>query len=197
MTERSIAAGATPDVVVRAGADATILGYDGDRVTATAEDRRGLKLEARKGGIDVSAGGNCVVHVPFGSTVKVYTGATARVNAIRGQVSVVAGAAATLNDVDLLVNLSAGGDATLDCGAVEGRDVKFTAGRDLRCHIRDLPNATVTISDIGGKWEVTFGESRRRIQLKAGGDVTLVTDQTPARTSTVAGRIEKPKGSTE
>ena len=192
MTERSIAAGAIPDVVVRAGADATIQGYDGDRVTATAEDRRGLKLEARKGSIDVSAGGNCVVHVPFGSTVKVHTGATARVNAIRGRVSVVAGAAAALNDIDLLVNLSAGGDVTLDCGAVEGRDVKFTAGRNLRCHIRDLTNVTVAIGDVGDKWEVTFGESRRRIQLKAGGDVTLVTDQTPARTSTVIGRIEKP-----
>ena len=60
---------------------------------------------------------------------------------------------------------------------MEGDDVKFTAGRDLRCYIRSVTDATFMLDDLGGYWEGIIGEGRTKIRLKAGGDVTLVTDR--------------------
>ena len=195
MTQRSITTGPTPNVVVRATFDANVESWEGDQVTATTDSRWGMKLEVKKGAIQVNASASCTVRVPVGSSVKVYTGRTAQVKGVRGRVSVFAGGSATLDQVNVLSNLSAGFDVALDCEEVEGNAVKFSVGRDLRCRIRNLSNTTVSVKDLGGPWEVAFGEGHRRIRLEAGGDVTLVTDQMPSRTSMIIGRIEKPHSS--
>ncbi len=55
--------------------------------------------------------------------------------------------------------------------------VKFAAGRHLRCHIHEIDNTKFEIKDMGGYWEMSFGEPATEISLKAGGDVTLVIDE--------------------
>lgn len=45
MTQRSILAGANPTVVIKAGANITVKGVDGDLVIAESESRWGLKVE--------------------------------------------------------------------------------------------------------------------------------------------------------
>ena len=191
MLERSTSAGNAPFVIIRAGFDASVEGWDSDRVLATTEDRWGLKLEHKKDAVEVSAGASCVVKVPFGSTVKVYTGRTARVSAVRGSVAVVAGGSTILTEVHRLTHLSSGFDMSVDCEEIEGDHPKFTAGRDLRFLWRNLANASIRVKDAGGPWRVAFGDGAKRIELKAGGVVTLVTNQTPNSTSDVVGRIEK------
>ncbi len=47
MTQRSIQAGLTPTVIIRAGADITVEGWEGDRVVAETESRQGLKVGRR------------------------------------------------------------------------------------------------------------------------------------------------------
>lgn len=49
MTQRSIQAGATPTVIVRAGMDVQIEGWDDERVQASTEQKWGLKLERGSG----------------------------------------------------------------------------------------------------------------------------------------------------
>ena len=105
-----------------------------------------------------------------------------------------AGGSATLSEVNVLTNLSAGFDVRLDCEEVEGNTVKINVGRDMRCRIRNLTDTTLRVKDLGGSWEITFGDGRKHIQLTAGGDVTLVSEQLPSHTSTIVGRIEKPYG---
>src|SRR4029450_8825961 len=170
MTERSISTGDTPNVIIRARTDATVEGSDGQQVTAIADGRHGLKVEAKRGGIEISADESCVVRVPIGSSIKVYTGKAARVRAIHGRGPVFAGPAAVLDDVHVLANLTAGGKVSLDCERVESDDAKFAAGHDFRCRVRDLSNTTVQIDDIRGPCEMAFGNGRRHIRLKAGGD---------------------------
>jgi hypothetical protein len=191
MLERSTSAGDAPFVVIRVGFDATVEGWDSDRVLATTDDRWGLKLERKKGSVEVSAGVSCTVKVPFGSTVKVYAGRTAHVSAIRGSVAVVAGGSTVLTDIHRLTHLSAGFDTSIDCEEIEGNHVKFAAGRDLRFLWRNLTNTSIYVKDSGGPWRVAFGDGAKHIELKAGGIVTLVTDQTPSSTSDVVGRIER------
>jgi hypothetical protein len=50
------------------------------------------------------------------------------------------------------------------------------------------------IDDLGGYWEGIIGEGRTKIRLKAGGDVTLVTDRdmTSRSPSDVLGNVERP-----
>jgi hypothetical protein len=192
MTERTIATGPTPNVIVRATFDASVEAWDGEQVTVSTDSRWGMKMEVKKGVIQVNASASCQVRVPSGSSIKVYAGRTAQVKGVRGRVAAFAGGSATLSEVNLLTNLSAGFDVMLDCEEVEGITVKFSVGRDMRCRIRNLSNTTITVKDLGGRWEVAFGEGRKHIRLTAGGDVTLVTDQLPSRTSTIIGRIEKP-----
>jgi len=45
MTQRSILAGTTPQVIVKAAGSVTIKGHEGDRVAAQSADRWGLKVE--------------------------------------------------------------------------------------------------------------------------------------------------------
>jgi hypothetical protein len=47
MTQRTILAGANPTVIIKAGASVTVKGHEGERVTADARDRWGLKVEKR------------------------------------------------------------------------------------------------------------------------------------------------------
>jgi hypothetical protein len=227
MTRRSILAGQSPSVVVRAGGDVRVEGWDSDRVQAESDSRRGLKVEqhseseitrarAKVGDhvlfdvrlnvrhtlkkeplgevIDVQIGGSGKVYVPLASTVKVYAGQSVDAQDLRGRVAVTAGSNAHVRNVHTLVHASAGGSLDFECEQAAGDEVKFTAGRDLRCAIRSLTDATFMIDDLGGYWEAVLGDGRTKILLKAGGDVTLVTDQAVTSQSPydAMGNVERP-----
>ena len=144
--------------------------------------------------IQVQVGGDAVVRVPYGSTVKVYAGRSVEARDIRGAVTVYAGRDVLLRNVHALVHASAGRAMDLDCETLAGENVKFSAGRDLRFYIRDLNNARIRVDDLGGDWEGVIGDGRRQIRLKAGGDVIVVTDQ-PVKAQSpdeILGHIELP-----
>ena len=123
MTQRSILAGQAPHVIVHAGGDVEVEGWDSDRITADTEGRWGLKVERRseseigraraavgdhvlfdvrlkvpgplrKNALgDVTAvqiGGSGKVHVPLGSSVKIYAGKNVIVRDIQGRIAVYA-----------------------------------------------------------------------------------------------------------
>ena len=85
----------------------------------------------------------------------------------------------------------------LECETIEGSEVKLTAGRDLRCYIRGLTSALVAVKDLGDSWQGRIGAGEVRLTLKAGGDVTLVTDQTVEALPPdyILGQIERPAAS--
>lgn len=227
MTQRSILVGPTPAVEVRADGDVSVEGWDTDRVQATTEGSRGLKVERRSASeiararakvgdhvlfdvrlkvknplkkdvrgevTDVQIGGSGKVYVPLGSQVKVYASRSVDVHGIQGSVTVYAGRDVRIRNVHTLVHLSAGRSIDFECDKVEGDDVKFSAGRDLRCYIQSLTDARFMIDDLGGYWEAVIGDGRTRVRLHSGGDVTLVTDQAIVSPSPygVVGRIERP-----
>lgn len=230
MTQRSIQAGRTPTVIVRAGMDVQVVGWDEERVLASTEHKRGLQVErhgesalghvrarAKVGervlfdvstdllkrkkqdvpgdAIQVKVGGDAVVRVPYGSTVQVYAGQSVEVREIRGSVTVYAGWDARLRNVHTLVHVSAGGAMDLECETIAGENAKFSAGRDLRFNVRDLHDTKLIVDDLGGDWVGVIGDGRRQIRLKAGGDVTVVTDQPVKgqRPDEVLGHIEAPE----
>ena len=225
MTQRSILAGQTPTVIVRAGGDVNVVGWDGDRVQADTDSRWGLNIErgrtsdigrirarakvgervlfdvnvgvpgrAKKDAddeaIEVHIGGSGTVHIPSGRAVKVYAGKGVDVRDLQGRVTVYAGSDARLRNLRTLMHVSAGGSIDLECEEIEGYKVKFAAGRDLRCFVKNLTNAMVLVSDLGGHWEATLGDGRTSVRLEAGGDVTLVTDQVIM--GDILGNIERP-----
>jgi len=153
-----------------------------------------LKLEWRGDTIEVHLGDSGEVRVPVGSSLKVYAGKSADVRNIRGRVVATAGRDLRLQGVQVLTHASAGGSMDLDCDRLEGDNFKFEAGRDLRFFIRNLANAKLMINDLGGYWEAVLGDGRTQIRLKAGGDVTLVTDQdiTSQPPYDVIGKVERP-----
>jgi hypothetical protein len=232
MTQRSILAGQNPSVVIRAGGDVRVEGWDSDRVQADTDSRWGLKVErhsesqiararAKVGDrvlfdvrfnvrrpltkeppgevIEVQIGDDGTAHVPRNSHVKVYSGKNAEVQDIQGSVVVYAGLDGRVRGVHTLVHVSAGGSLDFECEQVAGDDVKFTAGRDLRCYIRSLTDARFMIDDLGGYWEAIIGEGRTKIRLKAGGDATLVTDRelTSRPPYDVLGKVEHPNTASE
>ena len=144
--------------------------------------------------IAVQLGGSGKVYIPLDSDVKVYSGKGADVQDVRGNVAVYAGSDAHIRSVRTLVHVSAGGAIDFECEKVDGDDVKFSAGRDLRCYIRSLTDAKFMINDLGGYWEAVIGEGRVKIRLTAGGDVTLVSDQSIVSRSPddLLGNIERP-----
>ncbi len=152
------------------------------------------KKDVPSDAILVKVGGDAVVHVPFGSTIKIYAGRNAEVRDIRGDVTVYAGRDVRLHSVQTLVHVSAGRTMDLDCEALAGDNVKISAGRDLRFYIHELHDARIRVDEVGGDWEGVIGDGRRQIRLKAGGEVTLVTDQTVKGQSPdgVLGHIELP-----
>jgi hypothetical protein len=168
----------------------------GDRVLFDVR----LKLPGGKGkdlpgeAIEVQIGRDGRVHVPLGSRVKIYAGTNAEVSGIQGSVTIIAGGDLRVRNVRSLVHASSGGAMDLESETVEGEEVKFEAGRDLRCYIRDLPSARILANDLGGYWEGVIGAGDVTIRLKAGGDVTLVTDQTVEAVppNYILGQIERP-----
>jgi hypothetical protein len=175
MTQRSIQAGKTPTVVIRAGSDIRVEGWDADTVQAVSGGKWGLKAEWDGARVSVEAGGEVEVRVPFGSVVDVSAGRDVRVERVQ-----------------TLARASAGRDLHLDCQTVAGSDVKFEAGRHVRFYVHEGNPARFTIRDLGGEWEATFGDGTTAIRLNAGGDVTLVADREPDHVSEVFGRIERP-----
>jgi hypothetical protein len=194
MTQRSIQSGWTPSVVVHAGGNVQVAGWDSDHVQADTESRWGLKLERRGEAIDVRIGGSGTVHVPLGSTLKVYAGKSADVQKIHGRVTVYAGGKGYVRAVETLVHISTGRAMDIECEQIEGEDVTFAAGGDLRCFVRSLTDARLMINDLGGYWEGVIGEGRTKVRLNAGGDITLVTDQTVLAQPPhyLLGKIERP-----
>lgn len=178
MTQRSMLVGWSPTVVIRAGGEVQVAGWDGDRLEAATEGRWGLQLKQRRGTTEVQIGGSGVVRLPFGSAVTVYSGKSADIRGIRGSLTVYAGGGAFLREVGTIAHLSAGGMVDVTAERVQGSDVKLTAGGSLRCAIRGLRDARLLVSDLGGRWEGVIGDGRATLRLDAGGDVTLVTDQT-------------------
>jgi|SRR5579859_6308618 len=227
MTQRSIQAGLTPTVIIRAGADVTVEGWESERVSAENESRGGLKVGRRSEtefgrlravvgervlldlradlpkrwrrgdpqAIEVQLNGSGGVRVPLGSTVKVYAGRKLELSGVGGRISLYTGGDARLRGAGKLAQASCGGALDVECRSLEGSDIKLEAGRDLRCHIQSLDDARVVVSDLGGSWEGRIGDGRITLRLKAGGDVTLVTDQevAPQGPDFIIGRIEKPK----
>jgi len=143
---------------------------------------------------EVKIGSSGQVYVPRGSQVTVYAGKDVEVRDVQGGVTIYAGGNVQARTVHRLVHASAGGGMDLECESVAGDDVKLEAGRDLRCYIRDLSDARLMINDLGGYWEGLIGDGRVKVRLKAGGDVTLVTDQEviPQPPDYVLGKIERP-----
>ncbi len=233
MTQRSMLAGPTPTVVVRAVGSVTVEGWESDRVQANSDSRWGVQIERRKAAhigreraraaigdrvlfditfdnpfnrsrrlpkdfqgevIEVQLGGDGQVHVPRGSHLAIYAGRDAEVHHLQDRVTATAGRDLHIRDVQVLIHAAAGGDLDLDCAALEGDEFIFSAGRDLRFYIHDLTDARVMIKDLGTYWEALLGSGRLNIWLKAGGDVTLVTDQEvkPQPPDYMLGNIERP-----
>ena len=155
------------------------------------------RKEVQGEAIDVQFGGDGEVRVPIGSDLKVYANRNAEVRGVHGRVTATAGGDLTLRGVRVLIHAAAGGSMDLDCETLEGDEFTIRAGQDLRFYIRDLLSAKLVISDLGGYWEATLGHGpsvARTIRLKAGGDVTIVTDQevVPEPPNYMLGTIEKP-----
>jgi hypothetical protein len=177
MTQRSIQAGPSVTVIIRAGGTLRVEGRAGQRIVANTESRWGLKVARRGHMIDVHIGGSGAVHVPLDCSVKIYAGKHVEVRSIGGSATIYAGGQAHLRGVYALAHASAGAALDIECQHIAGADLHCVAGRDLRCFIRDLHDATLLINDLGGHWEGRIGDGRAQIHLKAGGDVILVTDQ--------------------
>jgi hypothetical protein len=126
--------------------------------------------------IDVQLGDG-QVRVPQGSRLIVYAGRSSEVRSLQGRVTAIAGHNLLLREVQALAHASAGGDLNISCIRLDGQDFKFEAGRDLRFYVRDLRDAKVMIREAGTYWEAVLGNGQLNVWLKAGGDVTLVTDQ--------------------
>jgi hypothetical protein len=170
----------TPTVIIKSGASVIVEGWEGDQVALETGAPGGLKLERSNDVIEVQIGSDGRVHVPLGSSVKVYAGANAEVSKIKGSVTVIAGGRVRVRDVHTLVHGSSGSEMDLECETIVKDETKFEAGRDLRFCIRDLTSARVFVNDQSGYREKVIGDEELTVRLKAGGDVTLVTDQIQA-----------------
>ena len=143
--------------------------------------------------------GHGQVRVPLDSNLIVYAGRDAEVRHIRGRVLASVGRDLSVQDVQTLVHAAAGGDLNIDCATLGGDELKFSAGRDLRFRVRDLDDAKVMITEGGTYWEAVLGSGRRQVRLKAGGDVTLITDREVKAQPPyyMLGNIEPPAPATE
>jgi hypothetical protein len=100
--------------------------------------------------------GHGQIRVPLGSNLIVYAGRDAEVRHIRGRVLASVGRDLSMQDVQTLVHAAAGGDLNIDCATLGGDEIKFSAGRDLRFHARDLDDAKVMITEAGTYWEAVL-----------------------------------------
>jgi hypothetical protein len=194
MTQRSILAGTTPTVVIKAGANVTVQGQDGDRVTAEASGRWGLNVERKKDTIEVQIGGSGQVFVPRAANLKIYAGKDIDAQWLDGTVDGYAGFRLNFQDVYCLGYATSGWTMNLDCQTMAGSKVEYRAGGDLRFCIHDLTSARIQVKDLGGYWEARIGGGEKSISLKSGGDVTLVTDQKVEALppNYILGKIENP-----
>jgi len=167
----------------------------GDRVLLDlrADLPKSLRKDADPNAIEVQFGGGRV-QVPRASSVKVYAGRSAVLSGVSGRVSVYSGRDARLSGVGMLAHASAGRALDIECQSVEGEALKLTAGRDLRLYVRELTDAHLIVSDLGGDWQGVIGSGRVTLRLNSGGDVTVVTEhevvaQGPDQ---VLGKIERP-----
>lgn len=177
MTQRSMPADDVRAVVVRAGASVTLTGWKNSEVSARTDGRWGLKLERRGDRIEVHLGGSGEVYVPLDQDITVYAGKNADIQGVRGRLTLSAGWRGTVRDVQTLVHATAGRELDVACDAIAGQDVSLSSGGSLRCAIRTLTDARLLVNDLGGYWEGQMGAGRVTLRLKAGGDVTLVTNQ--------------------
>jgi hypothetical protein len=226
MTQRSILAGTTTTVIIKAGSNVTVRGCEGDTVTAITTDSWGLQIGKKSDAeigraraaigdfvlfdirvktplrsekeaqevIEVQMGGSGQVLVPFGSNLKIYAGKDIEVQGVNGQVDAYSGRDMSLLKIGRVGHASAGRKMDLDAQALLANDVEFSAGGDLRFHVRDLSGARIRVKDLGGFWEGRLGDGASSVYLKSGGDVTLVTDQVvePQPPNYILGKIEKP-----
>jgi hypothetical protein len=236
MTQRSLLAGQTPTIVVRAGGSVTVEGWESDRVQADSRWR--LEIERRQATqigreraraaigdrvlfdvsfdnpfnrsnrlmkhlqgevIEVQLYGDGRVRVPLNSELIVYAGRDGEVRYLQGRVTATSGRDLKLQEVKVLVHAAAGGDLDIDCATLEGSELRFSAGRDLRFYAHDLTDARVIIKDQGSYWEAVLGDGGTKIKLQAGSDVTLVTNQEVKAQPPyyVLGNIERPAPGTD
>jgi hypothetical protein len=133
MTQRSLVAGLTPTVIVRAGADVTVEGAEGDRVLAENETRGGLQLgrrsESEFGRLRAVAGERVLLDLRVDlpkrwrkgdpEAIEVQLGGSGRVRVPQGSsVKVFAGRHVTLSGVAGKISVTAGGDASLSAVGV-------------------------------------------------------------------------------
>lgn len=181
-------------MIVRAGGGVRVEAWESERVQASTESRWGMKIERRRAAIEVQIGGGGAVLVPPRSAVTVYAGKSAEVRGVGGPVTIYAGGAAVVRDAGALAHVSAGRSIDMECQAIAGQSVSFTAGGDARLFVRDLADALLTIDDLGGYWEALIGDGSATVRVKAGGDVTLVTDRAVSGQPPhyILGKIERP-----
>jgi hypothetical protein len=158
-----------------------------------------LKKDLHGEVIEVQLGGDGRVRVPFGSDLVVYAVHSAEVQRLQGRVTATAGDDLSVHEVEVLAHAAAGRDLAVDCATLAGSEFKFGAGRDLRFYVHTLTDAQVTIKDLGSYWEAILGNGRIKVQLTAGGEVTLVTDQEVQAQppNFILGNIEKPTPAAE
>ena len=130
MTQRSIQAGLTPTVIIRAGANITVEGWDGDRVVAETEGRAGLQVGRRSetefGRLRAKVGERVLLDLRAdlprrwllrrgdAEAIEVQMGGSGRVRVPRGgSVKIYAGGSVDLRDVGGRVSVYSGGDAHL------------------------------------------------------------------------------------
>jgi hypothetical protein len=130
MTQRSIQAGLTPTVIIRAGANITVEGWDGDRVVAETEGRAGLQVGRRSetefGRLRAKVGERVLLDLRAdlprrwllrrgdAEAIEVQMGGSGRVRVPRGgSVKIYAGRSVDLRDVGGRVSVYSGGDAHL------------------------------------------------------------------------------------
>ncbi len=149
--------------------------------------------------LDVQLRGDGSVQVPLNSAVILYADYDGELRHVQGRVLATAGRDLQLREVQVLAHAAAGGDLDIDCVTLDGSEFKFSAGRDLRFYVHTLTNAHIRIKDLGTYWEAVLGDGRVQIWLKAGGDVTLVTDQVVKGQPPhyLLGNIERPAAAPE
>jgi hypothetical protein len=177
MTERSIYTGKSPQVVIRAGGDVLVKGWEGDHVAAESSGIWGLEVKRKGDTIQVQIGGNGLLLVPYNSSVKVYSGRDCMLFDFNGVIAAYTGRDLQILQGNILTQASAGRAIDIDCRRAKERELKIEAGWHVRCWLREEQNVRYLVDDLGGKWQLIFGSGELLARVKAGGDVILVSEQ--------------------
>ncbi len=173
MARRAMQTGAAPHIIIRTNGDVVIQGWADQRVVAEPGPQQEAQVKRRAGAIEVQLSGDGMVQVPFSSRIELYCGSSAGVEQVAGPVAAFASHDLRLRQVQVLSQASAGWSLEIDCQGVERADMRFTAGRDIRCRIAGLQGVRYIIDDQAGRREHTLGDGRVLVRLKAGGEVSL------------------------